>query len=1168
MRKRGADLFPGMDAPKSPCTSGWRAARRLVVALAAFCTLVLAAGPAFALKAVNLTGEEQQINVLSIGNTYTGSSDTLQIETAPSIDGATARMAVRASHPGTKPNWITFALHNATNKNIELWLTANRYSPIGSNVIWPDLDSQRITAVAHSSGFAPERIRNDRVDIWRLTIEPGQTITYAAEIMSERIPRTELWNPIEFEQRQREHQLFNGIMLGITGILAVFLTAVFAANHKSIFPTAALVAWCILALLCVDFGFWHKLFQMKPEDNAQYRAVAEAAVAASIVIFLAAFLRVSLWNGFARTLFVVWITAQLAIIGLAILDPRLAATVARLSFLVIGVLGMGLILLLAFRGLDRALALMPTWILFLVWLFGASLTLTGKLDGDYAVYGMVSGFVLILVLIGFTVTQYAFRSTDLVFGAGAGSQQMRLAALDRAAAAFWEWDVRRDDFVVDPDIETSLGLAAGELPTRVNDLLGYLHPADRERFRLELQKIKEHDGGALNASVRVRHADSSYRWLEFEGASVPTSDQRNIHCVGLVRDTTDVKCAQERLLNNAVYDSLTMLPNRELFLDRLSTAMKAAADRRPEHQVVVMLVDVDQFRTINASFGMVVGDSIILTVAKRLSRIVGPVGTLARIGGDQFAIMLVGVADPKDMAAFAERVRLSLRSPMRIAGEQIDLTGSTGIALFDGSTPDSRELLREAEIAMHRAKRSSSDRAEIFTPEMQTDRQERADLEREMEKALSQRQFKVVYSPIVALANDELVGFDAALRWQHPRPGTLSPADFLPVASDSDLVSRIGAYVVAQASKDLHRWQQELARPERPLFMAINISNRKLLSSDLIQEVRHIRSREVLQAGSLKFAVAEQLVMENPEQATQVLEAVRECGIDLWLDGYGTGYSSITYLARLPFDAFRLDRSLVEWSAQGEQNQAVVRSLVASAQELDRGVVAQGVITAENATFLRSIGCRLAQGFHYGELMSEDEVLRLLRLVRKSERRMRRRGLIRVQEKRKNAEAAQAEQAKAAAAPADNASAPVTAPPSSPSNGQQAPPQPRRAPNGNGMPPTSPATRPPQQSQTQPPPFRQPPNSAGPGQGAPATASRMAQPPVPRSAPAQPAGGQGLGLPGARSAGARPDAPPQPTASPAGRAGPGSPHDATAPFTSGRPGTHPGAQQATPPSSR
>jgi diguanylate cyclase (GGDEF)-like protein len=1053
----------------------------VLVALAFLASAVVAISPAHALKAISVTGNEDRIEVTARGEIYEGRGDALQIETAPAADGATARIAVRASVPGANPNWLVFALTNQTNKAVELWLAADRYNPIGSGIVWPDLDSRRIAAVTNSAGFAPERIRNDRVDIYRLTIERGQTITYVAELASERLSRIYLWKPIEFEQRQRERQLFNGIMLGITGLLAVFLTAVFAANHKAIFPTAALVAWCALGLLCVDFGFWHKLFQMKPEDNAQYRAAAEAALAASLVIFLAAFLRVNLWSGFARMLFVVWIVAQLAIVGLAILDPRLAATVARLSLAVIGGLGIVIILLLSLRGLDRALALMPTWILFLVWLFAAAVALTGRLAGEFAISGMVSGLVLILVLIGFTVTQYAFRSAEPALASGHGGHQLRLAAMDRAGVAYWEWNLRRDELRVDPEIEAALGLGAGELPTRIEQLVAYLHPADRERFKLELAAIREREGGTLRTGIRVRHADSSYRWLDFEGASVPTSDRRNLRCVGLVRDMTDTRRAQERLLNNAVYDSLTSLPNRELLIDRLGTAMQGAASG-PDRQVAVFMIDVDRFRAVNTSFGLVVGDSIILTVSRRIARIVGTTGTLARIGGDQFAAFLVGQNDPRELAAFAERVRLSLRSPIRIAGQEIVLTGSIGIAIHDGTAESPRALLRDAEVAMHRAKRQGSDRAEIFSPEMKSERQERIELERELARALEQRQLRVLYQPIVSLTNDDLVGFEAIVRWQHPRLGMLSPIDFLPTAEGAGLVVRLGSFIIGRAIADIGRWQQELARPERPLFVTVGVASRELISPELIQELRHTRAGAVLPAGTIKLAIPEPVVMENPEQASHLLEMLKEAGVELWLDRYGTGYTSPAYLSRFPFETFRLDRALVEWSGQGERDASVVRSLVAVAHELGRQVAGDGIAQASDAAFLRAAGCQFAQGFHYGEPMGEEEVVRLLRLIGKSERRMRRRGMVRTQEKRK----AQDGTAQRTGTPDDAVAAPAAPQPS------PATPPMRGHPAGGA--PTGPSTRPTQPSD----PFagRRPP-SPPPGDG---------RPPVAASPRATPAG--------------------------------------------------------------
>ena len=399
---------------------GWLAA----VVVCAWLGLVTGSAPAAALKAITVGPDVDRIEITDLGELVEGRGDNLQVETAAGT--GTDKMSVRASTPGLSPNWVVFALHNPTDRPIERWLTAERYTVIGSGVFWPDLDAKRIEAVTPSLGFLPERIKSDRADIFRITLEPGQTITYAAELASDRIARIYLWKPIEYEIKVRDRQLFNGIMLGITGVLGIFLTAMFAANHKAIFPTSALVTWCVLAYLCVDFGFWHKLFQLRPEDNAIYRAATEAAMAASFLLFLHMFLRLGAWHGFVRMLLGVWVVSQLALIAIAVIDARLAATFARASFAAIGAVGGLLMVFLALRGQDRALALIPSWMLFLVWGFAATLTLTGQLSGDIVVSGLVAGLVLITVLMGFTVTQFAFRSYEPLYGVAPSEQQLEI----------------------------------------------------------------------------------------------------------------------------------------------------------------------------------------------------------------------------------------------------------------------------------------------------------------------------------------------------------------------------------------------------------------------------------------------------------------------------------------------------------------------------------------------------------------------------------------------------------------------------------------------------------------------------------------------------------------------------------------------------------------------
>ena len=947
--------------------------------------------PARALEPIPVRPDEDRIEITGLGEVHSGHGDTLQVETASGPDGVSGRMSIRASTPGTSPNWIVFALHNPTDKPIERWLTAERYTVIGSSVIWPDLDALRIETVTPSLGFLPDRVKSDRADIFRITLEPGQTITYAAELASERIPRIFLWRPLDYELKARDRQLFNGIMLGITGLLAIFLTAVFAANHKAIFPAAALVAWCVLGYLCVDFGFWHKLFQLRADDNAVYRAATESAIAASIVIFVSVFLRLSSWHGFIRMLASVWIAAQLALVFIAVIDPRLAATFARGSFVAIGGVGALLTLYLALRGQDRALALIPTWLLFLVWIFAAGVTLTGQLTGDIVVSALVAGLVLIIVLMGFTVTQFAFRSFEPVYGTAPSELQLRSMAIDGAGAAVWEWFARRDEVKVSPLIEASLGLTAGELSAKVDDFAKHLHPADRERFRLVLWGVQERNGGTIHIELRMRHSDNTYRWFELEAASVPHSDRRALRCVGLMRDITETKRAQERLMHDAVHDSLTGLPNKELLLDRLGVAiMRAKADQ--QLRPTVFFIDIDRFKNVNASLGLIVGDSLLLTVARRLMRHLGAQDTLARVGGDQFAMLLVSEQDPRELALLAERVRRSLRSPIKIGGKEISLTTSTGIAVMDGDS-SAQDLLKQADTAMYRAKRSGADRVELFSPDGRKEPEDRIVLESDLRRALERNQIQILFQPIIYLPTEELAGFEALVRWEHPKLGALSPAEFVPVAEDSDLIVKLGSYVLTHSAEAAAKWQKDLPRGDNPLFVSVNVSSRQLFRQDLVQEIRHILGRALVPPRALRLEITESVAMENPEQAVHVLELLRSAGAGLSCDDFGTGYSSLAYLQRFPFDTIKIDRGLVQASSGDGPGAAIVRSIVALAHELGKKVVGEGIEVVEDANFLRGLGCEYGQGFYYGEAMTERDALQLVRTIRKSERKLQRRGL-------------------------------------------------------------------------------------------------------------------------------------------------------------------------------
>lgn len=951
--------------------------------------ILLSGRPARALEAIVIGPEQDRIDITLLGELYEGRGERLSVETAPSPDGIAGRMSVAAKTSGTNPNWVVFALSNTSDKSVTRWLTAQRYDISGSKIVWPDLDAPRIANVTPSLGFRPERVENEQADIYRLSIEPGATVTFIVELSSVGFPKLYLTTPAAFSKKQRDLTLYNGILLGIAGLLAIFLTAIFAANHKVIFPATALIAWSIVAYLCVDFGFWHKLFQLQAEDNAIYRAAAEAAVAASILVFLYSFLKLRLWHKWLSLLFLPWMAGQLGLIGFAVIDAQLAAGLARISFIPVALVGTALIAFLALRGQERALSLLPTWMLFLVWLFGAGVTVAGKLSGDVAASALAGGLILFIVLLGFTVTQYAFHAGDPVYGEDAGQFQLRVLALEASGASVWEWNTRRNEIIVGPEIDTALGYAPGTLRCGVEDWLQYLHTSDRERLRLILWSIRERHGGEINADFRLRRADGSYLWHELRAASAPVRHGRTLRCVGLLRDVTAQKRSQERLMHNAIHDSLTGLPNRELFLDRLHCALRRGSEEGKKP--TVLFIDIDTFKGVSRSADLVVSDAMLLTIARRLSRHLGAEDTLARMGGEQFAILLSSETEPRHIAMLAERLRRLLRSPMKIGGKDIVLAGSIGIAVHDGHNMTHEELLRQAETAMYRAKRSGADRIELYKPDMRGESDDRAALERDLRQAIEKRQIRILYQPIIRLGDEQVAGMEALIRWEHPKLGRLTLPEFLPLAEASGLMGELGAYVFERAIRQVARWHRTLPRAEDQLFVSINLSSHQLFKQDFIQNLRLIIGREAVPKSCLRLEVTEALVMENPEQAIEILDWLKSLGAGLSLDDFGASYSSLSYLHRLPFDTIKLDRSLVSYSESNQSAAVVLRAVLAMARELGKDVVAVGVERQEDVAYVKALGCDYAQGFYFGEPMTEKEVVNLLSAMSRSSKREERR---------------------------------------------------------------------------------------------------------------------------------------------------------------------------------
>jgi diguanylate cyclase (GGDEF)-like protein/PAS domain S-box-containing protein len=930
---------------------------------------------AWAIDSVRVPQDARAIDLTHAVEKHSSEGDRLQVSTAPGSDGIVRRIEVGAREPGTRPSWIVFALTNDTDEQIERLIVAPHFRLQGSGVIWPDLGASRISAITASQGFPPEAEDSADADVFRLTLDPGTTVTYIAELRTPNLPQLYLWEPDAYKEKVTSLTLYKGIVIGIAGLLALFLTIVFVVKGAVIFPAAAALGWAVLAYVCIDFGFWDKIFGSDPNTDRIWRAGAETVLSATLVVFLFAYLNLNRWHVRAWHVAALWLLILVDLVGLAVFDAPVAAGVARISLATVAVVGFVLVLYLATHGYDRAIMLIPTWFLLLLWVCAAGFTVAGWLTNDLVSPALVGGLVLIVMLIGFTVMQNAFASGGLAQGAISDVERKALA-MTGANEIVFDWDVPSDHIFVSPEIEAQLGLDRGGLEGSASSWLDLLHPFEQDRYRACLDALLEQRRGRINQEFRLRAVDGHYLCYRLRARPVIGPDGEVIRVVGTLNDVTDERNAQERLLHDAVHDNLTGLPNRELFFDRLEAALTFAGMDKSLFPTV-LCIDVDRFKQINEQVGAATGDSILLTIAHRLTRLLQPQDTLARIGGDTFAIILVSETHADHVIALADSVRRSLATPVRFTDREIGLSVSIGVVLLDQQAhPSAQDMFQDAEIAMRHAKRAGGNRIEVFRPAMRAQRSDRLTLEADMRRALERGEVKVLFQPIVRLEDRTIAGFETLLRWDHPRLGRLNAGEFIPIAEQTGLIIDFGLMALERTARELAAWQRALA-VDPPIFASVNISSRQLLRHDLLRDVKSVLMRHDVVKGSLKLEFCESLVMENPEYSTQMLERLKELGAGLALDDFGVGYSSLSYLQRFPFDTIKIDRSLVRRTGK-KSHPIILRSIIALAQDLGLDVIAEGAETEADATELYQLGCGYAQGQAFGRPITTQEARKLV----------------------------------------------------------------------------------------------------------------------------------------------------------------------------------------------
>ena len=544
-----------------------------------------------------------------------------------------------------------------------------------------------------------------------------------------------------------------------------------------------------------------------------------------------------------------------------------------------------------------------------------------------------------------------------------------------SVAYVYEPGVNGQCLYISPSIERVLGYAQdawiedGGLWDRL------LHPEDADRvISNELDCAKS--GEALVQEYRISRADGRFVWIRDEMTVVRGDEnQERPLFFGVFLDVSDRKRMEAELERLALYDSLTGLPNRALFNDRLTHAI----DRRGRnHATAVYFLDVDRFKRINDSLGHAAGDEVLREVGARIQRTLRPEDTVARFGGDEFTVLCEAVGGVLEAVGVADRLQRELAEPVFAGGAELRLSASIGIAMAEpGDEMSASRLVEDADAAMYRAKERGGARTELFDMAMRERAVEELSIEQELQHGLERGELRLYYQPVVDLENGEMVGAEALIRWQHPERGLLTPDKFLPVAEESGLIVQVGAWAIGEACRRLRDWDRRNGHGA-PFTLAVNLSARELTHPDVVTTVLNAVRRSALDPHRLTIEVTESTAMADRETGFRALRELSAAGVRIAIDDFGTGYSSLDHLREMPADILKIDRSFVAGMAANSPDSALVAAAIAMGRALEMEVVAEGIETAEQVADLRELGCPLGQGFLFSRPLPPEGLDELL----------------------------------------------------------------------------------------------------------------------------------------------------------------------------------------------
>ncbi|HUQ29603.1 MAG TPA: EAL domain-containing protein [Usitatibacter sp.] len=498
---------------------------------------------------------------------------------------------------------------------------------------------------------------------------------------------------------------------------------------------------------------------------------------------------------------------------------------------------------------------------------------------------------------------------------------------------------------------------AALLEAELNTLV---HPEDLQALQGPVEKLQKGELSSVHTEIRGRHLDGSDVWMSLNVSLARDWQFKTHNLIVQAQDVSARRRAEAELYHNAYHDSLTQLSNRAHFDEQLKRAI-ARVQRHPSQRFAVMYLDFDRFKLVNDSLGHRAGDELLVNVGKRLRAMLRPTDVLARLGGDEFAILVEDLNRQRDAIDLAERVHKELEKPIRLGAMEVTVSASVGITFSTNNYQSSDQIIRDADIAMYKAKSRGKAQYAVFDSSLHRHVAEQLQLEQELRRALGQGQLILEYQPICTLKDRKLTGFEALVRWNHPERGLLEPASFIPVAEETGLIVPLGNWVLTEACRQMREWRA--IRDGSALGMSVNVSSLQLTHPDFVSQVGRALQAAEMRPSQLTLEVTESVLMNGIDNAVTTLTALRQMGVTLSIDDFGTGYSSLSYLATLPIDALKIDRSFIDRMSREAEGGEIVKAIFKLGQALSKQVYAEGIETRAQLAQLQDMGCEFGQGF-------------------------------------------------------------------------------------------------------------------------------------------------------------------------------------------------------------